>query len=75
MSQTVQVDSLSPKAQVSSIIISKDMRDLQSLYVIYYKDFQESKAPFMKVFKQVTKGAFFEYTNSDLYMQELYEYS
>ena len=51
------------------------MRDLQSLYIIYYKDFQLSKTPLIKVFKQVEKGKFQEYTNSDLNMKELYQYS
>ena len=59
----VQVFMGSSDAQVASIVISKNMLDLQGLYVVYWKH-NPSLDPttYIKVFKQVREGRFIEDT-------------
>ena len=63
-SQSVFVDKLNPNAQIASIIPSKEITELQSLYVVYWKNFAVDQTLTLKVFQQVRQGLFQEYTTS-----------
>ena len=63
----MQVFTGSSDAQVASIVISKNMLDLQGLYVIYWKHNPSlDPSTYVKVFKQVRSGVFFEDTANTL---------
>lgn len=57
---------MDPKAKdpkISSVIISKDATELQSLYIVYQKDPSDATS-FIKVFRQESLGKFSEMTES-----------
>ena len=66
----IAVDPSAPKAQICSVIISKDATELQSLYIVYTKEPKGSS--FIKVFNQKTLGDFKEMTESDLNNLEMH---
>jgi hypothetical protein len=60
--------------QIASVVISRDMAPLQSLYIIYYENGDHSKNPKIKVFKcDPISGKFSENTKSSLNNLELYK--
>jgi hypothetical protein len=59
--------------QIASIVISRDMAQYQSLYVIYYKNGNRLNNPVMKVFKcDPTTNRFEENQRSQMNNLELY---
>lgn len=50
-SSAVHVDPTDDSTKIASIVVSKDIRALQSLYVIYQTGSAQSQRTFLKVFK------------------------
>ena len=67
-----KVDIDSPNAKILSIMISRDELKLQNLYVIYQKNLGDPVS-YIKVFKQPSRGAFVELTDSKLNNLQLHE--
>lgn len=71
-SNSFTVDTMAPNPKIASIVVSKDKRPLQSLYVMYWKDFTTDSTVSVKVFEQFRRGFFREYQKHSLNGLTLY---
>jgi hypothetical protein len=68
-----QLDTSNPNIlKISSIVIARDMKELQSLYVIYKKNPDTDVNPTIKVLKQIREKVFEENKNSNVNGLQIY---